>query len=232
MRTVWVTRSFLDYRVPVYHEVFKRCSEDFYLVYNANEEVVPSRVQAKINRAIGNRAIALHGERCLGRRYHPDQVSGSATRFFYQPGLIKSILALEPDIIITDAFNHWTIPVLYIRAKYGIPHVMCYERTVHTERNAQWYKRAFRSWALRYVDAMCVNGRLCKEYALGLGMPAERCTLGNMAADTDGLKSALQLVTKQKVDELRRNFSINQTCLLYVGRLTAAKGLRQLLHGW
>jgi hypothetical protein len=63
MKAVWVTRSFLDYRVPVYHELCERLGGRFALIYNA--DYVPQRVRDKVQAVLGGRAIGLRGDSLL-----------------------------------------------------------------------------------------------------------------------------------------------------------------------
>ena len=49
-KIVWVTRSFLDYRIPVYAELNKLCKGKLTIIYNG--EVVPENVQNKAKKNI------------------------------------------------------------------------------------------------------------------------------------------------------------------------------------
>ena len=151
MRITWVTRSFLDYRIPLYRELAGRSGVDFTLLTSAEDFCTPVRVRHKAQEILGDRVTFLAGERCIGKPYDPEQRSNSVRRIFYQPGLIKKILATRPDIVITDAFNHWTLPVLWLRTHHNFRHIVCYERTAHTERNASRGKLRFLSFARHWV---------------------------------------------------------------------------------
>jgi glycosyltransferase involved in cell wall biosynthesis len=230
MKTVWITRSFLDYRVPVYKELNGLLDGKLVLIYNA--EVVPERVQAKAAAALGQQAIGLRGEWRFGRRLQVDRIANSAIRLPWQPGLLQAVRRHRPEVLITDGFFQWTAAALWLRMTARVPHVLCYERTAYTERNAQWFRRFYRRRVLRYVDSMCCNGRLSGEYTCQLGMPADRITYGHMAADTDGLSAAVQRVDCQRIQDLRRRLGVRDICLLYVGQLIPRKGLQPLLDAW
>ena len=60
MNITWITRSFLDYRVPVFAELDQLCDHHLTLIYN--KEIVPERCQNKIGQILGNRSIGLSGE--------------------------------------------------------------------------------------------------------------------------------------------------------------------------
>lgn len=229
MKAVWVTRSFLDYRIPVYEALSRRLGGHLTVIYNA--DYVPDRCGRKIERALGQRAKGLRGELAL-RWSCGDGFTNRGLRIPYQRGLVKAILDEEPDVLISDGFFQWTYAALYVRATRRIPHVMCYEKTCHTERNAQWYRTAYRRFAMRWIDAMCCNGALCAEYAESLGYPSDRITLGHMVADVEGLRRNAANVTATQIRELRAGLALDGLVFLYVGRLIRLKGLQELLAAW
>ena len=46
MKITWVTRSFLDYRIPVYQELNKLCGRNLTVIYY--KDIPPERTQKKI----------------------------------------------------------------------------------------------------------------------------------------------------------------------------------------
>ena len=230
LRAVWVTRSFLDYRVPVYRALSELLDGQLTLIYS--RDVVPERVWRKVETALGGRAVGLQGEWRIGRKVVVDRTANSAIRIPFQPGLNREIRRWRPDVMIADGFFQWTYAVLLERARRGVPLVVCYERWSHTERRAQWYRRLYRRVALRFVDAICCSGQLSGEYVRSLGWPEARITFGHMAADTDGLARASSTVPREARQLLRDKFRCEGVVFLYVGRLVPRKGMRQLLDGW
>jgi glycosyltransferase involved in cell wall biosynthesis len=229
MKVVWVTRSFLDYRIPVYDELCRRIDRQLTLFYNA--DYVPDRVSRKARAVLGKRAVCLRGELHIGRERR-DGMANSGVRIPYQRGLIKRILKEKPDIIISDGFFQWTYAALWLRATRHTPHVMCYERTAHTERNAQQYRTMYRKLATRWIDAICCNGRLCGEYVQGLGFPAGRITYGHMVADVNTLREGSKRITTQQIQQKRSELDIQGVVFLYVGQIIPRKGVMQLLEAW
>jgi glycosyltransferase involved in cell wall biosynthesis len=153
-------------------------------------------------------------------------------RIPYQRGLITVILNEKPDVLISDGFFQWTYAALWLRATRRIPHVMCYERTAHTERKAQWYRTAYRKLAMRWIDAICCNGRLCGEYTQSLGFPPDRITYGHMAADVKTLVEQSKQVTEQQIRKRRSELRLQGIVFLYVGQIIPRKGIMQLLEAW
>ena len=230
MKLLWVTRSVEDYRVPVFAALRELTRGHLRLLYS--RERSSERVNQKIRDSLGEAAVGMSGERRLrGGRLG----EGMANRWWlvtYQPGIGRAIEKEDPDVIIADGFFQWTAPALWFRIRKGVPLVVCYERTAYTERRAQWYRSLYRRLALRYVDAMCCNGRLSLEYTQSLGMPAGRITTGHMAADNDGLKARAEAISPARRKEVRRQWSAQGTVLLYVGQWNHRKGVRQLLDAW
>lgn len=140
---VWVIRSFLDYRVPVFAELHRLLGGRLHILYS--KEFTPERTWRKLEAEIGASAIGLSGERALGYKGNITvEMANSHLRFPFQPGLRQKIKVLNPDILIGDGFFQWTWPAALHRALSGTPLVVCYERTIHTERHAQWYRTLFR----------------------------------------------------------------------------------------
>jgi len=231
MRITWVTRSFLDYRVPVFGELNRLVDGGLKLMYCG--DVMLSRVCRKAERVLGQNSLAIRGERrIVGRMCMEDGRANAEMRIPYQPGLIRAVASSRPSVLISDGFCQWTYAALFLRALKGIPHVMCYERTAHTERNAQWYRKSYRRIALRWIDALCCSGRLCGEYVRSLGFPAARTTYGHMVADVEGMRRTAAEVTPAQTSELATKLALRGLVFLYVGRLTLLKGLGELLHAW
>ena len=229
MKAVWITRSFLDYRIPVYQEINKRLDGQFTLLFNA--DYVPQRCSDKVQQMLGDQAKGLHGEFYIGSKKW-NGMANRGMRIPYQRGLIKEILKENPDVLISDGFFQWTYAALWIRAKYGIRHVMCYEKTAHTERNAQWYRTNYRKFVMRWIDAICCNGKLSGEYIQNLGFESERITYGHMVADVENIAKKSQQITNQQVQQKRTDLGLNGIIFLYVGRFIPLKGLMQLLKAW
>jgi len=221
MKVVWVTRSFLDYRIPVYIALNERLKGQLYLVYNA--DYIPDRVDDKIRDSLGSNAIGLRGEKKIGPNDFGDFLANKKVRIPYQPNLIKTVSNLEPDVLLSDGFFQWTYAALWLRKQKKIPHVMCYERTLHTERNAQKIRIWFRKFAAKYIDAYCASGRLCGEYLNQLGIDSSKITYGHMVADISGISGS-------RDDIIKRDDSVKM--YLYVGKLIERKGIKELLKAW
>ena len=232
MRITWVTRSFLDYRIPVYAELNRLCGKQLTVIYYA--DVVPERTQKKLRAALKERAIGLTGEwRFSGKKNNPlSNLHGGGIRIPWQPGLLKACKESVPEVMLGDGFFQWSYAPLILRMLYHIPYVMCYEPTMHTERNTSFFRTFYRKTVTRWIDAICCNGQLCKEYTLTLGVTPEKIYLGNMVADSETLSQNCQHLKEIELDEFKRKYLLVSPVFLYVGRLVELKGVLPLLQAW
>lgn len=233
MRITWVTRSFLDYRVPVYAALDRMCGHKLTVIYY--KDIPPIRCQEKLKAILGDRAIARDKELRIGNRPKIDNASraNSSIRIPVSPGLIKQVIDTKPDVIVSDGFMQWTYAALVVRALKGIPHVMLYERTKHTERTAGKIRTLYRKFVSRWIDSIGCNGKLTGEYVRELlGWQNDRLTYGHMVADISGMEKKVDLVTEEECASLREKYSIKGLMLLFVGQLIPRKGVKELLEAW
>jgi len=226
MKIVWVTRSFLDYRIPVYKALKSLNNNDFILIFN--EDYVPDSVVEKAKKELGESCIGLKGELTLGNKDTTNKWANKGFRIPIQKGLIKTIKKEQPDVIISDGFFQWTYAALWMRFIYKTKHIMCYERTHHTERNAQWFRIAYRKFVLRWIDAICCTGILCSNYVKSLGFKEDKIAFGHMVGDIDTFLTVKQ--TESEVLNLHKNKDAVK--YIYVGRIVDAKGINELLLSW
>jgi len=232
MRITWVTRSFLDYRIPVYEAINKLCNNNLTVIYF--KDVVPERCQKKLEMILGNRAIGLTGEMRIGGKKQENQTFANqgGLRIPLRPGLLKQVKKTNPDIVLSDGFFQWTYAALLLNAFYKIPHIMLYERTLHTERNVTRTRFLARKIASNFISGICCNGIETKTYLEKFGFPKEKLFIGNMAADVDGLKIALANVDENIIKSIRGKYNISGLVFLYVGQLIQRKGVLEMLESW
>jgi len=231
MKVVWINPRFLHYRVPVYYELNKLLDDQLKVIFSDTR--VPEDVKVSIENALGNNAIALQGEKLSTLRTRKHDFSNVGFNIPFQPGLLKAITAAKPDVIIAEGFFQWTPAAFWLRITRGIPLVVAYERTKHTERNAGVLRTSYRKIIAKYANAICCNGILSKEYCTEvLGFPENHIITGAMAADTDTIMRSFKNVDDSILQSLKKKFNLTSPIFLYVGRLIQPKGLRELLIAW
>ena len=231
MHITWVTRSFLDYRIPVYKEINRLCGNQLTVIYYT--DVVPERCRLKLEET-GVKAIGLTGEwRITGKKFKPvSSVTKKNFRVPFQPDLIKTIRRTHPDVLLCDGFFQWSYAALWLRFFRKIPLVMCYEGTVHTERNSRKLTTLYRKIVSRCMDAIACNGKQTSDYIASLGYPESRIFLGNMAADSAFLQNKVNTVTRENKSELKSKLRLNDSVFLFTGRLVSLKGIDKLIEVW
>ncbi len=232
MKLTYVNQIFLDYRVPVLIALDHLVNQQLHVIYS--RDAVPPRVHSRLQDALGDRAIGMTGERKFGIPDHQETevMANQNITAHYQPGLYSKIISTNPDVVFGEAFFKWTVAALVAKAIRRIPLAIGYERTAYTERDAQWFRTFYRKSVLGLVDAMCCNGSLSLEYAVSLGMPKDRITLGLHAVDTEGLAHRANKTTNEEIEMLRGKWNTTGLVFVYVGQMIPRKGLKELLAGW
>lgn len=231
MRITWVTRSFLDYRIPVYKALDELCDHQLRVIYNGN--VVPKRCQEKIREILAERAIPLSGELRIGAK-HQLGVANKGIRIPLQKGLIKHIKDTRPDVLISDGFFQWTYaPILLRIMKWNsVKHIMCYEKTPHTERNAARWRIIYRRFVSKWIDAIDCNGSLTAKFIKDTIKFNKPLGFGHMVADTEGIIINVANTSASELNEIKTKYSTQPLTFIYVGRLIPLKGLMELLRAW
>lgn len=233
MKITWVARSFLDYRIPVYAALDQLCGNQLTLIYNA--DLVPERCQIKIRKALGERAIGLRNEKTINSANASNtQMANVGFSIPYHPDLIPLVRKSAPDVIVSDGYLKWTYASLFVRMfnRKGIKHVMCYERTEHTERNAGWLRTLYRKFAGHWIDAIDCNGTLTAQYVTQTLKYRKPLTFGHMAADTEGIRTNVDRTTQEEIDDIRVRHALTSLNLIYVGQLIPRKGVMEMLRAW
>ncbi|MDC3070896.1 glycosyltransferase [Bacteroidota bacterium] len=232
MKITWVTRSFLDYRIPIYEEINRLSNNQLIVIYNA--EVTPLRCQEGLKKILGSRAVGLKGEIRFGGKKIENQTFANkgGLRIPLLPGLINKIKKSEPDIILSDGFFQWTYAALINNAIWQTPHLMLYERTKHTERNVSFLRYYLRQIASKFITAISCNGIQTKEYLQEFGIAEKKLFIGNMAADSSGLQNAISKISKNEILKLKKSFNLKEDVFLFVGQLIPRKGVIELIKAW
>ena len=92
-RVLWVNPSFLDYRIPLYQELYKALHEEFYLVYSKFQ--IPLRCEKKIHSAINDHAISVRAEKIIN--FKRNGYANQGMRICFSRGLYQSIASAHPD---------------------------------------------------------------------------------------------------------------------------------------
>ena len=92
LRATYITRSFLDYRIPVLEKLGLFFNKQFHIIYSA--DYVPERVKTKAKEKLRHCEIGMHGEKRIGPNEFSD-FANTAFRFVYQPNKSSPTPALR-----------------------------------------------------------------------------------------------------------------------------------------
>jgi glycosyltransferase involved in cell wall biosynthesis len=227
MRITWVTRALPHYRVCVLRELDSIVGGTVTVIYN--KDLVRPRDQTDLAMVLGHRAMGTSGEVFIGSE---GEFANEGWMVPWRPGMFRLIRDTRPDVLIGDGFFKWTAMTLAYRALRGTPLVVCYEKTLHTERRAQWWRRVYRRACLNWIDAFCCSGSLCSEYLESLGVSASRITTGHMTVDVEALAEEAMRSRDTLRAQTRATLGVKGVVVLYVGRLVRLKNLQSLLEAW
>lgn len=228
-KILWVNPSFLDYRIPLYRELYNLCNGQFYLVYSKDR--VPQRCIDKIEAAIGDNALGLPYEKQIHIGGKGD-FANTGVSIPFPKGLYRLIKTVDADVIISEGFFQFTPWSLMRSIMKHIPLMIAYERTAHTERNCPWWRRFYRKIINKFVSGYIANGILTKEYLISQGVNSNKIFTGGMCADSTQL--ALDCAAYTNKIELKQelNLDSNGYVYIFVGRLILLKGVNYLLKAW
>ena len=231
-RVLWVNPSFLDYRIPLYDELNKILSGNFYFCYNAAD--VPERCKHKLHNALHNNAQPLNLKK-LHLKKNSDfansgLVIGIPKHFF------RTIRKIHPDIIITEGYGKYTPFAILYSIFNRIPIYLTYERTAHTERNCPKWRILYRKFINLFISGFLVNGSLTKEYLISQHVRPDKIFCGSMCADSKELSIKTQSTTAAEKTLLYGKLNIpvqkNGLIYIYVGQMIDRKGVDLLISSW
>ena len=232
MKIIWMNYWFLDYRIPVYKALSQIEGVELVVIYN--KENIPEGTQKKLQNIEGMKAIAMENEKklILGNKNRSGDFANKYISIPYQPGLYKEIFDNKPDVVISEGFFRWSIYNLIHKIRTKTPFVMLYERTEHTERNVNTITKFLRKLVLNFIDVICVNGKLTKQYIKSLGYSEKNITTKHMVADIHDISNRVKDVNAEKRKIIKKRVDASGVIFLFIGQLMPRKGLKELIDAW
>ncbi len=142
------------------------------------------------------------------------------------PSIIGHLLKFRPQIVFPQAFSLWTVLVVLLKPVGGWKIAIIYDGS---SPNTDFRDSSFRTFVRRilakFADAFVSNSQAGKRYLVeALNVPeAEVFTRTYLVPDAETL---LKPLSTNKVE----NLGLKQPIFLYVGRITARKGIKTLLE--
>ena len=141
------------------------------------------------------------------------------------PGIVNELIRFKPDLILAQAFSLWTLLALLLKPVFGWRFVIIYDgSSPNSDFRDNKFRTLVRKAIARYADAFVANSHGAKEYLIdALDAPSDRVfTRMYLVPDADALQQSIQNVTPPDA-------GLKRPIFLYVGRITARKGIKSLL---
>jgi glycosyltransferase involved in cell wall biosynthesis len=142
------------------------------------------------------------------------------------PSIIGHLLKFRPQIVFPQAFSLWTVLVVLLKPLCGWKIAIIYDgSSPNTDFRDSGFRTSVRRILAKFADAFVSNSQAGKRYLVeALNVPeAEVFTRTYLVPDAETL---LKPLSGNKVQSL----GLKQPIFLYVGRITARKGIKTLLE--
>lgn len=242
-KILWVNPGFLDYRVPLYKEIGEQTNGAFHLIYGASR--MPERVCRKIDEALKQNAHPItsnylyrFGKNRSSKEGHSQSLgfANDSVEVLIPKGLYNQIRNVSPDIIIAEGFFKYTPWALLYSILHRKPLFIYYERTLHTERSAPWWRKGYRKLVSWFTKGFLVNGEETKKLLISWGISEKRIFTGGMSADSIGLKNSISAISQTQISDFKKTIIgeilDNGLTYIYTGQLITRKGVEELIKGW
>lgn len=142
------------------------------------------------------------------------------------PSIIRYLLKFRPHVVFPQAFSLWTVIVALLKPILGWRIAIIYDgSSPNTDFRNSKFRTVVRRILVKFADAFVSNSQAGTQYLTEvLKVPVERIfTRTYLVPDAEALRK--RLATTESV-----NFNLKSPIFLYVGRITARKGIKTLLE--
>ncbi|TAG93222.1 MAG: glycosyltransferase family 1 protein [Oscillatoriales cyanobacterium] len=142
------------------------------------------------------------------------------------PSIIGHLLKFRPQIVFPQAFSLWTVLVVLLKPLCGWKIAIIYDgSSPNTDFRDSGFRTSVRRILAKFADAFVSNSQAGKRYLVeALNVPESQVfTRTYLVPDAETL---LKPLSGNKVQSL----GLKQPIFLYVGRITARKGIKTLLE--
>lgn len=208
----YLSPSYRSYRIPVFEAMSKTDIGQLHVISldTAEQRLVVARKSPSSYIQHWVKGVRFQ----LVKQYSVSRTPCTPDVSLQLHGLLRT---LKPKIAVSNNLGVWTATCLAL----GIPTVVFWEGTDHTERTVGVIRKAVRTWVTKRAGAFVVNGSLAKSYLV------DHYGVDEHIIFTGGLSSCLPPPThgSPRCDPLGP-----PTRFLFVGALTALKGPELLLR--
>jgi glycosyltransferase involved in cell wall biosynthesis len=221
---VYLSPTFMHYRVPVFEEMAKLWPGKFKVVALRSPEHREER-KALLAGSYPRELVKGRWVRLSKKDLHG---LGTPMGLVFGPGVISTLMRLRPRVVIVNNYSLWTMSAM-IAKTWGARIVIFSEGTPHTERTVGVNRARLRRWLATKADAFVVNGSLAREYVETLGVESRKIVEGGLGVDVEGISRTAQEVPESWVRSTKREMALVYPTFISVLRLIRGKGLSYLL---
>ena len=217
-----LTNAPAPYRTPFFNELSKHCR----LLVAFETRRLPGREWAVDERefefqCVLTRALSIPRP---SARY-------GFRRVLHVPLNVVSVLNhFQPDVVVSDGLGARTASAVAFCRLRKRPLIVWWEGTPHTEDGTSALRAVLRRKLLQRATRAWGNGEECAKSLAAYGVPRSRIDLGMTGTDTLRWRREVEDARGATRSALREQHGLRGTVVLFVGRLTALKGVRSCLR--
>ncbi|WP_042700635.1 glycosyltransferase family 4 protein [Azospirillum sp. B506] len=220
MRVALLNQMPTPYRNPFYAELAKLCR--LHVIFDRWRE--PNRLWAMPPESFAFSYEVLRGATIKYHRVRDNMGVRDERWVHISPGLLPALVKARPDIVVSTEFGARSMTAaLYCKAR-GIPFVLWWEGTRHTESAIGPTRSVVRHLLTRFPTRFWSNGAASTELLVDYGADPLTVDEGMTAVDTDFFaeRTAAELPDR---DGHRSALGVEGTGFLFVGQLVDRKGV-------
>jgi glycosyltransferase involved in cell wall biosynthesis len=142
--------------------------------------------------------------------------------------IIPQLSSLKPHVVVSAEAGARSLQAAYYCRLKGIPLIIWWEGTQHTEGTSSTPKLLIRRYLVRRASRIWSNGKESAALLQTYGAGSEKIDNGMTGIDTIALSSALRNITKHR-DKIRSELHLEGVVFLFIGQLIARKGIHEYL---
>jgi len=226
VRVALLTNENPPYRIPLYRALAETPNWDFRVFTCVDRE---HGRQWDVERADGFFSKRVYSLSYRRAAQGGDAIHREPAQIHIPVGLSVDLFKHAPDVMISDEFGARSV-IAAMYATLARKRLIIYsEGTLHTEREIGRPQRIVRRLLRKRSRAYLCNGKEGRKHLEQIGIPDRDIFEIGQAIDADSFQSPLP---PEEREALRRKLGVTGLCYLYVGRMTAQKGVDQLMEAW
>lgn len=216
-----ITEIIAPYRIPVFNALAREGDVDLHVIFLS--ETDPTLRQWGVYKSEMNFSYEVlpSWRRRIGKH-----------NLLLNRGLTGALRNYKPDVIVCGGYNYLASWQALAWAKWhSVPFVLWNESTSRDQRRMLFAVEAGKRVFIRGCDAFLVPGKASSAYLAAAGASPEKIFIAPNAIDVRLFAAGAERA-RQNAAEIQSAWSLPSRFFLFVGRVTAEKGVFDLLDGY